>query len=158
MPDVSPRVEAWPEFLRLWSKVLEASREPGTIVVVEGERDRASLRKLHLEGPIVVVHHGRTLSGVAQELAGQARRVVILTDWDTEGGHLARRLREFLEALPLELDLETRRRLAHVLRGELVHVEGLARWARRTAERAGRPLELELADLEAAGGSSRSTG
>lgn len=147
MSSLPPRVEAWPEFLRLWGDLLEASATPGTFVVVEGERDRAALKKLRIPGPIVVLHHGRTMSEVAQELAGRARRVVVLTDWDTEGGHLAQRLREFLEALPLELDLDVRRRLARALRGELVHVEGLAGWARRTSELAGRPLDVTLDEL-----------
>jgi 5S rRNA maturation endonuclease (ribonuclease M5) len=67
--------------------------------------------------------------------------VVVLTDWDVEGGHLARKLREFLEADQLEFDLDFRRRLSVALRGEVAHIEGLAGWARRSAERAGAPLE-----------------
>jgi 5S rRNA maturation endonuclease (ribonuclease M5) len=111
------------------------------VVVVEGERDRASLRKLGLPGTIVKLHHGSALSGTAQDLVGRSRRVIVLTDWDTEGGHLAQRLREFLEAESLVLDLDYRRRLARIVRGELVHVEGLYGWARRLAERSGHPLE-----------------
>lgn len=147
MSSLQPRVEAWPEFLRIWQELIESSAAPGTFVVVEGERDRAALKKLRIPGPIVLVHHGRTLSEVAHELARSARRVVVLTDWDTEGGHLAHRLREFLEALPLELDLDVRRRLARVLRGELVHVEGLAGWARRTSELTGRPIDVALEEI-----------
>jgi 5S rRNA maturation endonuclease (ribonuclease M5) len=64
-----------------------------------------------------------------------------MTDWDTEGGHLAQRLREFLEADRPRLDLEYRRRIARIVRGELVHVEGLHGWARRLAERQGLVLD-----------------
>jgi 5S rRNA maturation endonuclease (ribonuclease M5) len=70
--------------------------------------------------------------------------VIVLTDWDREGGQLARRLREFLDAEQVPLDLEYRRRLARVLRGELAQVEGLYGWARRLAERQGRSLEQLL--------------
>ncbi|MCI4344563.1 MAG: hypothetical protein L3J87_02935, partial [Thermoplasmata archaeon] len=77
--------------------------------------------------------------------------VVVLTDWDTEGGHLAQKLREFLEAERLTFDLDFRRRLARVLRGEVAHVEGLAGWARRTAEREGAPLDHFLAGPGALG-------
>lgn len=142
MGDASSRDAAWPEFIDLWSRLIEASSAPGTVLLVEGERDRASLRKLGVPGEIRLVHRGRPIGSVAEELVRGARRVIVLTDWDTEGGHLAQKVREFLEATGVELDLEYRRRLARVLRGELVHVEGLAGWARRTAERAGKTIEL----------------
>ncbi|MGI0129316.1 MAG: toprim domain-containing protein [Thermoplasmata archaeon] len=138
-------------FLRLWERLRAESRQPGTVVVVEGERDRRSLRRLGLPGTIVTVHHGRALAGTAHDLVGHSRRVIVLTDWDTEGGHLARRLKEFLEAERLVLDLEYRRRLARIVRGELVHVEGLYGWVRRIAERNGRPLEELVGPEEPAG-------
>lgn len=111
------------------------------MVVVEGERDRASLQALGIQGTIVLVHNGHSLAAVAQSLAELRRPVVVLTDWDTEGGHLARRLREFLEASGVRFDLDFRRKLSRRLKGELVHVEGLAGWARRSAEREGAPLD-----------------
>ncbi len=136
------------EFLRLWHRLRSESAEVGTVVVVEGERDQTSLRRLGLPGPIVKVHRGRALAGTAHDLVGRSRRVIVLTDWDTEGGHLARRLREFLEAERLHLDLEYRRRLARIVRGELVHVEGLHGWARRLADRKGESLDDLLGSVE----------
>ncbi|MGP8077771.1 MAG: toprim domain-containing protein [Thermoplasmata archaeon] len=138
--DRDPRA-AFEEFVDLWQKLLAEGRVPGTTVLVEGERDRRSVRRLGWPGTVAIVHRGRTLSGTAQSLVDGSRRVIVLTDWDTEGGTLARRLREFLGPDRVELDLEYRRRFAHLLRGELVHVEGLFGWARRNAERFGVPLE-----------------
>jgi 5S rRNA maturation endonuclease (ribonuclease M5) len=132
---------SFPEFIELVEELRVESERPGTILLVEGERDRSALRRLGVRGPIALVHHGRSLSGLAEELRSTGRRVIVLTDWDGEGGHLARRIREFLEADSLELDLAFRRRLGTILRGELVHVEGLAGWARRMAERSGAPLD-----------------
>jgi 5S rRNA maturation endonuclease (ribonuclease M5) len=140
--------DALEDFLRLWERLRSESARPGTVVVVEGERDRRSLRRLGLPGPIVTVHRGRALAGTAHDLVGRSRRVIVLTDWDGEGGTLARRLREFLEAERLILDLEYRRRLARIVRGELVHVEGLYGWARRIAERTGHTLEDRLGPVE----------
>ena len=137
------------DFLRLWQRLRSESTEPGTVVVVEGDRDRTSLRRLGLPGTIVKVHRGRALAGTAHDLVGASRRVIVLTDWDTEGGHLAQRLRQFLEAERLELDLEYRRRFARIVRGELVHVEGLYGWARRLAERRGELLDDLLGPVEA---------
>lgn len=135
------RREAWPEFLDEWERLCLESAKPRTSVVVEGERDRAALRALGLPGPVVLVHHGRTLSGLAQELSQPGQTLIVLTDWDLEGGHLAQRLRQLLAPGPGKVDLEFRRRLARILHGELAHVEGLAGWARRTAEKAGAPLD-----------------
>ena len=153
MGDPANRVALWPDFQKLWVDLVESSRAAGTFVVVEGERDRRSVRRLGVEGEVVLVHHGRPLNQVANELAERARRVIVLTDWDSEGGQLARRLQDFLRAMPLELDLDTRRRLATLLRGELTHVEGLYGWARRTSEAAGHPIEQWLATFD--GGDAR---
>ncbi len=136
--------EPFQEFLDLWGRLRSESLRTGTVVVVEGERDRRSLRRLGLAGPIVLVHRGDSLAATAHRLARLSRRVIVLTDWDGEGGHLAHRLKEFLESEPLELDLDYRRRFARILRGELVHVEGLHGWAQRLAEKQGAPLDHYL--------------
>ncbi|HUI38862.1 MAG TPA: toprim domain-containing protein, partial [Thermoplasmata archaeon] len=94
--------DAWPEFLRLWEWLESESRREGTAIVVEGERDRGSLRSLGIRGTIVLVHRGQRLSAVAHDL-GRAGRVIVLTDWDLPGGQIARKLREFLSASPVEL-------------------------------------------------------
>ncbi|MCI4350516.1 MAG: hypothetical protein L3K15_03265 [Thermoplasmata archaeon] len=161
MDDPDPRQRQWEGFLELWQRfLLESARRP-TIVVVEGERDRRSLRALGIRGRIALVHDGRSLARVAQSLALLGGRVVVLTDWDVEGGHLARKLREFLEAEQLDFDLDFRRRLSVALRGEVAHVEGLAGWARRSAERAGAPLDHfldALVDPAAESAAPRPTG
>jgi 5S rRNA maturation endonuclease (ribonuclease M5) len=144
--------EVFDAFWELWTRLQHESGTPGTVVVVEGERDRRSVRRLGLTGPVVLVHRGRTLSETAQHLAATARHVIILTDWDTEGGHLAQRLKEFLGVGRSGADLEHRRRLARVLRGELVHVEGLYGWAVRTAEKGNRSLIQLLESAEADAG------
>ena len=136
--------EAFEEFLDLWSAFKTDSEEAGSVVVVEGERDRRALRRLGLEARVLLVHRGETLAQTAHRLLGQGRRVIVLTDWDSEGGQFARRLKEFLEAERVALDLEYRRRFARILRGELVHVEGLYGWARRLAERGGTTIEQRL--------------
>ncbi|MGA8543373.1 MAG: toprim domain-containing protein [Thermoplasmata archaeon] len=143
------------EFVRLWERLRSDCAEPGTVVVVEGERDLVSLRRLGLTGAVIKLHHGRALSGTAHDLVGRSRHVIVLTDWDTEGGHLAQRLREFLEAERLALDLDYRRRFARVVRGELVHVEGLYGWARRLAERSGHSLDELLGAASSHGADAR---
>jgi 5S rRNA maturation endonuclease (ribonuclease M5) len=135
------RSDAWEEFLEVWEQFRVAANDPSSVIVVEGERDRRSLRRLGVTGQVVLLHSGRGFSQLTRSLSGPGHRIVVLTDWDREGGHLAHRLSELLAAEGALVDGETRRRLARVLRGEVVHVEGLAGWARRMAENAGAPLD-----------------
>lgn len=139
--ELERRVEAWEGFRRLWDEFLTTANDIGSITVVEGERDRTSLRRLGVSGQVILFHNGRGLSELTRSLTRTGRRVILLTDWDREGGHLAHRLGELLAAEGVRADSEFRRQLARTLRGEVVHVEGLAGWARRTAERAGAPLD-----------------
>lgn len=135
------RAEAWEEFRRLWETFLTCANDPDSITVVEGERDRGSLRRLGVSGHVALFHSGRGLSQLTRTLSRPGQRVIVLTDWDREGGNLAHRLDELLAAEGVRADTDFRRRLARALRGEVVHVEGLAGWARRGAERAGAPLD-----------------
>jgi 5S rRNA maturation endonuclease (ribonuclease M5) len=135
------RVEAWEQFLRLWEDFLSLANDGSAVVVVEGERDRRSLRRLGVSGHVTLLHSGRGLSALTRALSKSGHRVIVLTDWDREGGHLAHRLLELLNAEGVHVDAEFRRRLAKTLHGEVAHVEGLAGWARRSAERVGAPLD-----------------
>jgi 5S rRNA maturation endonuclease (ribonuclease M5) len=144
MTGISAPVRRFEAFLRLWSRLGIAAREPGVIVVVEGERDRASLRRLGIDGPVQILHAGRSISDRVQELSAGTRRIIVLTDWDRAGGKLAHRLQEFGQGGRPTIDLEIRRDLSRLLRSEVIHVEGVASWAIRQAETLGRSLEEEF--------------
>jgi 5S rRNA maturation endonuclease (ribonuclease M5) len=148
MPTHGAGRATFPEFWRVWRTLLEELERPGTALLVEGERDRRSARALGVRADVHLVHRGARLPSVANGLTGATRRVVVLTDWDSAGGELARRLRQLLTDGRLEVDLDTRRRLGLALRGEVVHLEGLHGWARRRAEETGRPLEEYLDEAE----------
>ncbi len=138
---VSATDDTWEQFVRLWEQFLVDSAEPGTVTVVEGERDRRSLLRLGVAGRISLVHSGQRIGTLTQRLQNGGSRVIVLTDWDRSGGQLAHRLADLLGDGSVVLDLDFRRRLSRVLKGEVVHVEGLAGWARRTAEAAGAALD-----------------
>lgn len=142
---------AFDEFLELWRRLWRANREDAAVILVEGERDRRSLTRLGLAGEIALVHRGKSLAETAQGLVQRHRAVILLTDWDREGGNLARRLRALLQVGGVAIDLEYRRRLARILRGEVVHVEGLYGWAARMAERRGATIAETLERLQADG-------
>ncbi len=144
MPQPVPAHPAFDRFVEVWRRLLDEEDDGRCVVVVEGERDRRSVRRLGWTGPVLAVHGGRTLSSTAHRLVRGREKAIVLTDWDTEGGHLAHRLKEFLEAESIAFDLSYREKLARILRGDLVHVEGLYGWARRQAEAEGLSLEHVL--------------
>jgi dTMP kinase len=128
------------QFVVVWTRLKDETSRPGAVVIVEGEKDRRSLVRLGLSSPIALIHRGQRLPSIAQSLAAHHTQAVVLTDWDRKGGQLAERISELLEGADIEVDRETRQRLARVLRGELVHVEGLYRWANHLAESVGTVL------------------
>lgn len=84
--------------------------ESGT-VVVEGSRDLSALEWLGIGGLHVAVHRGQTLPHLVEELVQCPAPVVLMLDWDRTGGRLHSRLADDLRAR-VQLDLESRRRLA----------------------------------------------
>lgn len=97
-------------------------------VLVEGEKDEACLRALGLQGEILRVKGPDTVFVVVENLARKHRKVILLTDWDRGGGHLARLLIEALEANGVRYDITYRRAFARATKKEVVAVEGLARY------------------------------
>lgn len=59
-------------------------------ILVEGRHDVKALRELGCRGELLTVHAGEHLVEVADRIARAHREVIVLTDWDRKGGHLAR--------------------------------------------------------------------
>jgi len=72
-------------------------RNKDTPVLVEGERDAEALKKLGLEGEIIVVQCGKKISALCDFIAENYREVIILTDWDRKGWQLYRRIEKNLK-------------------------------------------------------------
>lgn len=137
MAGQQPERERWEEFVAEWNRLADACARSGSVILVEGEKDRRALVRLGLTSPIALVHQGQRLPALAQRLTDRYSRAVVLTDWDRKGGQLAERLTELLGGAGVAIDRDVRQRLARVLRGEVVHVEGLFRWATHLAESVG---------------------
>jgi 5S rRNA maturation endonuclease (ribonuclease M5) len=84
-----------------------------TPILVEGNRDTAALRRLGIDGEIIVYNAGQPLGATADRLARKHKRIIVLFDWDRTGGHLVRRLVEHVHA-QIELDLSYRKEFAIV--------------------------------------------
>jgi len=110
---------------------LENSHTP---VLVEGVRDEQALRRLGLEGQIIIYNSGQSLGATADALARKHKRMIVLFDWDRTGGHLVKRLTEHLHA-QIDLDLTYRKEFAIV--SQVRCVEDLPAAARLIEDRAG---------------------
>ncbi|OPY34568.1 MAG: hypothetical protein A4E32_00297 [Methanomassiliicoccales archaeon PtaU1.Bin124] len=127
--------------LKLLSELLDelAHRPSDVVLLVEGQRDRGGLRLLGVEGDVILVQQSGGILKVAEELAKNHKKAIILTDWDRKGGQLNRLLREALEANAVPYDDKTRRRLAKIVSGEIKDVESLPWYFSRLVSNVGIP-------------------
>ncbi|AEH23916.1 toprim domain-containing protein [Pyrococcus yayanosii] len=111
-----------PENYKRLEKLIEKLREFEGLIIVEGRRDEEALRRLGVRTEILRLSRS-PLAEVAL-VASEYEEVMILTDLDEAGEHLARRLCQLLEGLT-KVDLETRRELKFIARKDIKGIEDL---------------------------------
>jgi 5S rRNA maturation endonuclease (ribonuclease M5) len=101
--------------------------ESGSVIVVEGARDKKSLEAMGITGRIICLQSSRqsTLS-FAEQLSGE-KNVVVLMDFDRQGVFLANRLARVLNSQSISANLILWRELRGLTRSELRSVEELPR-------------------------------
>ncbi|MBS7610865.1 toprim domain-containing protein [Candidatus Bathyarchaeota archaeon] len=96
-----------------------------SVYVVEGRRDKLALRRLGFRGKIVALKTlNRSLNSIVENLCDE-RQIIILTDFDNEGEELATRLYKVFKSRNVEVNLEARRKLNSLLKGEIKGLEEL---------------------------------
>ena len=118
--------QAFGAFLIGFVRDLNQLSEDGWAVLVEGARDERAMKGLGFLGPIATVSSYSRKSGRA---FGDARKVVILTDLDREGGTLAARFVKRLSHEGFSTSLAERKRLKGASKGVFLHIENLSRFA-----------------------------
>lgn len=111
------------EFLKIIDELTELNLE--VPVIVEGKKDVKALRALGLKGDIFTLNHGIPIFNLCEEIAMKNRKVIILTDWDSRGGRLAKALREGFRANAVAYDDKLRARLVRICKKEGKDVEAL---------------------------------
>ena len=66
-------------------------------IIVEGEKDINALRKLDIDGTIISVNAGISLTDFCDKIADNYKDIIILTDWDRRGGYLCHTIKKNLE-------------------------------------------------------------
>ena len=103
----------------------------GTLILVEGSKDEASLRNLGIKAPVECIHSSRSIP----EIVKGYEEVVILTDYDRHGGYLARKSEKTARSFGVRPNMEYRRKLRKATLGELSHIEGLDTYVRNLSKR-----------------------
>ena len=97
----------------------------GRVIVVEGIKDRESLRSLGVSGTILCLKSSRNnIASFAEQLDGE-KEVVLLTDFDREGVFLAKRLSRILTSLNVHSNLLLWTELRGLTRSDLRSIEEL---------------------------------
>ncbi len=110
----------------------------GVCVIVEGEKDKESLRELGIEGPIYQVPTGGKTSLNSLEELSECEEVIILTDFDRTGEELADFCRIHLEKLGVKVLYRYREKLRNFVRKAVKDIEGLSSFIR--SERASQDI------------------
>jgi 5S rRNA maturation endonuclease (ribonuclease M5) len=103
----------------------------GTLILVEGSKDEASLRNLGIVAPIERIHNPKTLP----EIVKGYTEVVILTDFDRHGGYLAHKSEATVRSFGARPNLEYRRKIRRATLREISHIEGLDTYVRNLSRR-----------------------
>ncbi|HUO43157.1 MAG TPA: toprim domain-containing protein [Methylomirabilota bacterium] len=100
----------------------------GSTIVVEGQKDRESLRKIGITGPIHCIQSSRQNAVGFAETLGQTKKVVILTDFDREGISLANKLSRTLNAHSVHVNLVLWKSLRELTRSHVRSIEELPKY------------------------------
>ena len=103
----------------------------GSVIVVEGTKDRDSLKEIGITGPILCLQSSRRNTlGFAENLTG-SRKVIVLTDFDREGVSLAKKLSRMLNAQSINVNLTLWKNLRELTRSEVRSIEELPTYHKR---------------------------
>jgi len=110
---------------------LNDEAEDGSVIVVEGARDKKSLESMGIKGRIVCIQSSRRSTySFAEQFDGE-RNVIVLMDFDRQGVFLANRLTRVLNSQSIQANLVLWRELRNLTRSELRSVEELPRLLER---------------------------
>lgn len=94
-------------------------------IIVEGEKDIDALHKLDINGIIISVNIGVSLTDFCDQIASKFKEIIILTDWDRRGGYLCHTIRKNLDGR-VECNLHYREIFA---KNSMIRtLEGLPSW------------------------------
>ena len=97
----------------------------GAVVIVEGKKDRDALNELGISDQISLASSPPLLN-FAEDISRKTNHVIILTDWDSQGKKMAKKLSVYLQASGAKPNNLIRKKIKRLVRKEIKDVEGLS--------------------------------
>lgn len=97
----------------------------GAVIIVEGEKDRDALGELGISGQILLASYPPLLN-FAEDISRKTDLAIILTDWDSQGKKLAKKLSRYLQASGMKPNNLIRNKIKKLVQKEIKDVEGLS--------------------------------
>jgi 5S rRNA maturation endonuclease (ribonuclease M5) len=97
----------------------------GTPIIVEGRKDEESLRELGINGPILCLKAQGKSFFEFSEAIGSNRKIIVLTDFDTEGKKLAKMLVNELSKKRIKADDYIWKRVGALVRQDIHTIQEL---------------------------------
>ncbi len=97
----------------------------GAIIVVEGKKDRYALNELGISDQISLASSPPLLN-FAEGISRKTDQVIILTDWDSQGEKMAKKISAYLRASGSKPNNLIRKKIKKLVRKEIKDVEGLS--------------------------------
>jgi len=122
--------ESFKEIEKTLSEIREENKR--IPIVVEGEKDKEALHKLDINGTIITVNSGVSLTDFCDKLAQNYKEILILTDWDRRGGYLCHTIKKNLEG---RVNCNTYYREILAKNTVIKTIEGLPSWLKTMQEK-----------------------
>ena len=94
-------------------------------IIVEGDKDISSLRKLGISGKIITTNSGLSLIDFCDLIAKKYNEIILLTDWDRKGGFLRHKIQKNLEGR-VKCNTDYRKKFAKITK--IKTVEAIPSW------------------------------
>ena len=118
----------------------------GSTIIVEGQKDRESLRELGITGPIECLQSSRRNTAGFVESLDETKRIIVLTDFDREGISLAKKLSRFLNARSLQVNVVLWKSLRELTRSEVRSIEELPKYLERMENQIYKPTRKKRSE------------
>jgi 2,5-diamino-6-(ribosylamino)-4(3H)-pyrimidinone 5'-phosphate reductase len=101
------------EELEELEKVIEELRvaNESAPILVEGEKDRNALQFLGINGTILVLHRGKGIPALCDQIAANHKEIILLMDWDKKGRRLTHFIKQNLRGR-IKINLKIRYKFA----------------------------------------------
>lgn len=116
------------EFSDIVGKLADESRH-GIPIIVEGKRDEEALRRLGINGEIILM---KSIRGLRRRLENRnLRRIILLLDLDNEGERLLKLLKKSLEGVVREIDVTYWKKLRVIKKMGFTEIESMHLFLRK---------------------------